>query len=67
MGKIKELKKMEFIKEVITTLIRQGIFDLDGKNFTEWCIRNDFIPANIKQEILDFKSTEEGQRFIVKL
>ncbi|MBQ8229687.1 MAG: hypothetical protein IJZ32_03215 [Clostridia bacterium] len=58
---------MEFIKTILTDLIKQGIFNLDGQEFNSWCIRNDFIPANIKQEIYDFKQTEEGQKFIIKL
>ena len=56
-----------FIKEVLTDLIKRGIFDLDSEDFNLWCIRNDFITANIKQEIYDFKKTEEGQRFIIHL
>ena len=58
---------MEFIKTILTDLIKQGIFNLDGQEFNSWCIRNDFITANIKQEIYDFKQTEEGQKFIIKL
>lgn len=58
---------MEFIKTVLTDLIKQSIFDLDGNAFNSWCIRNDFIPANIREEILKFKQTEEGQRFIIHL
>lgn len=57
----------DFVKEVLTDLIKRGIFDLNGKDFYNWCIRNDFIPANIREEILEFKSTEEGKRFIIKL
>lgn len=57
----------EFIKTILTDLIKQGIFDLNGKDFNSWCIRNDFITANLKQEIYDFKQTEEGKKFITLL
>lgn len=62
-----EQDKYGLVKEILKDLIKIGITDLDGIQFNEWCIRNDFIPGNIKQEILDFKSTEEGQRFVIKL
>ena len=57
----------DFIKDVITELVKRGIFDLDGQKFCEYCRKNDFIPWRIKDEILEFKKTEEGQKFIVKL
>lgn len=58
---------MDFIKSVITDLCRAGITDLYSGSFNSWCIRNDFIAANIREEIIDFKKTEEGQRFCINL
>lgn len=57
----------EFIKGIISDLVKRGIMDLNGKAFNEWCLSNDFIPWRIREEIVEFKSTEEGQRYIVKL
>lgn len=58
---------MDFIKSVITDLNKAGITDLYSGRFFSWCIRMDFIPANIREEIIDFKQTEEGQRFCIGL
>lgn len=57
---------MEFIKTVIADLEKRGINDLKGEEFYFWCQRNDFIPWRLREEIYDFKKTEEGQRFITQ-
>ena len=57
----------DFQKEVLSDLIKRNIIDLHSQEFIQFCHSNDFIAWRLREEILDFKKTEEGQRFIIKL